>query len=559
MKEKISKYRPYPPVDLPDRKWPSRRIEKAPTWCSVDLRDGNQALQNPMNLEEKTEMFEMLVKMGFKEIEIGFPSASEVEYEFLRKLIEEGLIPDDVTVQVLTQARERLIEKTFEALKGAKSAIVHLYNSTSTLQREVVFHTDREGVVRIALEGVAIVKELAGRTNETEIKFEYSPESFTGTEMDFALDISNRVMAAWGPTPENRAILNLPATVEMSTPNIFADQIEWFDRNLDNRESVVISVHNHNDRGTAVAATELAVMAGAERIEGTLFGNGERTGNVDIVVLGLNLFSQGVDPELDFRDINRLIDVYRRCSKMPVHQRHPYAGELVYTAFSGSHQDAIGKGMNAYKSARSRVWGIPYLPIDPTDVGRTYEAIVRINSQSGKGGAAYVMDSEFGYELPKKMQPEFGALVQRATERAGAEISSEELWQCFEDNYLNLTGPFLFRSASFRTTPTDEEETVVSQLEATVARNGEPKRIAGEGNGPIDAFCNALKEYFDLDFQFLGYNEHALEISSSAKAAAYIQIRYEGKTEVFGVGVDTNISIASFKALIGAINRAIGM
>ena len=557
MKEKIVKYQPYPLFDVPDRKWPSRRISKAPIWCSVDLRDGNQALQDPMNLKEKAEMFEMLVNMGFKEIEVGFPAASEVEYNFLRKLIEEGLIPDDVTVQVLTQTRETLIEKTFEALKGAKSGIVHLYNSTSTLQREVVFNTDQEGIIRIALEGVRITKELTDRTKDTEIKFEYSPESFTGTEMDFAMDISNQVMAAWGPTPENKAILNLPATVEMSTPNIFADQIEWFDRNLDHRESILISVHNHNDRGTAVAATELAVMAGADRVEGTLFGNGERTGNVDIVTLGLNLFSQGVDPELDFRDINHLIDVFQRCSKMSVPPRHPYAGELVYTAFSGSHQDAIHKGMNAYKRVRSRVWSIPYLPIDPTDVGRNYEAIVRINSQSGKGGAAYIMDNEFGYILPKKMHPEFGTLIQKMADRAGVEISSDKVWQCFKDNYLTLTNPFLFKRASFQTDPADGDKTAISKTKATVVYNGETKEIAGEGNGPVDAFSNSLKSHFDLDFQFLGYYEHALEISSSAKAAAYIHIRYRGKREVFGVGVDTNISIASFKALISALNRAI--
>ncbi len=556
MKDKIAKYQPYPIFDLPDRQWPSRQVTTAPIWCSVDLRDGNQALQDPMNLEEKTEMFNMLVTMGFKEIEIGFPSASEVEYGFLRKLIDDQLIPDDVTVQVLTQARESLIRKTFEALEGAKQGIVHLYNSTSRLQREVVFKTDQAGIIKIALEGVNIVKELAQQSKDTKISFQYSPESFTGTEMDFALDISNQVLAAWGPTPEHKAILNLPATVEMSTPNIFADQIEWFDRNLDNRDSVLISVHNHNDRGTAVAAAELAVMAGAERVEGTLFGNGERTGNVDIVTLGLNLFSQGVNPNLDFEDIDHLTEVYQRCAKMPVHARHPYAGELVYTAFSGSHQDAISKGMNAYKDASSRVWGIPYLPIDPADVGRTYKAIVRINSLSGKGGAAYIMDNEFGYSLPKEMHPEFGSLIQAVTDQAGVEISYKRVWKCFEDTYLKATEPYALKRFSFQTAPGNGEDSVVSRVQTTIMHNHKAKEVEGEGNGPIDAFCNGLRSVFGLDFKISSYSEHALGKSSSAQAAAYIQIEFEGKKELFGVGVDTNISVASFKALISALNRA---
>jgi 2-isopropylmalate synthase len=555
MKDKIAKYQSYQLMDLPDRQWPSKKIEKAPIWCSVDLRDGNQALQDPMNLQEKMTMFRTLVNMGFKEIEIGFPAASEVEFRFMRELIAKNMIPDDVTVQVLTQAREPLIVKTFESIEGAKRAIVHLYNSTSTLQREVVFNMDQAGITKIATEGVKCIKGLAAKETGTEIVFQYSPESFTGTEMDFAMNISNAVMDVWQPTPENKAILNLPSTVEMSTPNIFADQIEWFDRNLKNRESIIISIHNHNDRGTAVASSELAIMAGADRIEGTLFGNGERTGNVDIVTLGLNMFTQGVDPELDFTNINSLIQMYENCSKMPVHQRHPYAGELVYTAFSGSHQDAINKGMKRYKESNEEVWGIPYLPIDPQDVGRTYEAIVRINSQSGKGGAAYIMDNEFGFNLPKKMHPEFGSLVQKISDESGIEVKTDQIWQCFEDNYLKNNTPYQLTRFSLQTAPANGDGSVKSKIQTLVEFNNESVEINGEGNGPIDAFCNGMRDTFKIKFKLMGYYEHALEISSSAEAAAYIQIQHPDGQKSFGVGVDTNISVASLKALISALNR----
>lgn len=555
MKDKISKYQSYQLMDLPDRQWPSKKIEKAPIWCSVDLRDGNQALQDPMNLQEKMTMFRTLVNMGFKEIEIGFPAASEVEFRFMRELIAKNMIPDDVTVQVLTQAREPLIVKTFESIKGVKRAIVHLYNSTSTLQREVVFNMDQAGITEIATEGVKCIKALAAKETETEIVFQYSPESFTGTEMDFAMNISNAVMDVWQPTPENKAILNLPSTVEMSTPNIFADQIEWFDRNLKNRESIIISIHNHNDRGTAVASSELAIMAGADRIEGTLFGNGERTGNVDIVTLGLNMFTQGVDPELDFTDINSLIQMYENCSKMPVHQRHPYAGELVYTAFSGSHQDAINKGMKHYKERNEAVWGIPYLPIDPQDVGRTYEAIVRINSQSGKGGAAYIMDNEFGFNLPKKMHPEFGLMVQKISDTSGVEVKTDQIWQCFEENYLKNITPYQLTRFSLQTAPANGDNTVKSKIQTLVDYNNESVEINGEGNGPIDAFCNGMRDTFNINFKLIGYYEHALEISSSAQAAAYIQIQNQDGQKCFGVGVDTNISVASLRAVISALNR----
>jgi len=555
MKDRISKYQSYQLMDLPDRQWPSKRIEKAPIWCSVDLRDGNQALQDPMNLQEKTIMFQTLVDMGFKEIEIGFPAASDVEFRFMRELIAKNLIPDDVTVQVLTQARETLIAKTFESIKGAKRAIVHLYNSTSTLQREVVFNMDQAGITKIAVAGVRYIKALAEKETDTEIVFQYSPESFTGTEMDFAMEISNAVMDVWHPTPENKAILNLPSTVEMSTPNIFADQIEWFDRNLNNRNSIIISIHNHNDRGTAVASSELAIMAGADRIEGTLFGNGERTGNVDIITLGLNMFTQGVDPELDFSHINNLIQMYENCSKMTVHPRHPYAGELVYTAFSGSHQDAINKGMKKYKEGNSQVWGIPYLPIDPQDVGRSYEAIVRINSQSGKGGAAYIMDNEFGFTLPKKMHPEFGLLVQKISEASGIEVKTDQIWQCFEENYLKNEHPYQLKRFSLQTAPAIGDDSVESKIQTLVDYNNQPFEINGEGNGPIDAFCNGMRDTFKIEFKLMGYYEHALETSSSAQAAAYIQIQNPEGINCFGVGVDTNISVASLKALISALNR----
>ncbi|MGK0289551.1 MAG: 2-isopropylmalate synthase [bacterium] len=555
-KTAFSKYKPYPVVDLPNRQWPSNTIKQAPIWSSVDLRDGNQALRDPMNLEEKTEMFQMLVNLGFKEIEIGFPSASEVEFNFLRKLIEEGMIPDDVTVQVLTQAREHLIQKTFEALKGTKKAIVHLYNSTSTLQRKVVFQKDKQEIIEIALEGTKLVKKYAEIAKEqgTKITFEYSPESFTGTELDYALEICEEVMKVWQPTKDHRAIINLPATVEMSTPNIYADRIEWFSNNYSNRETVYISVHNHNDRGTAVASTELALLAGADRVEGTLFGHGERTGNVDLVTVALNLFSQGIDPELDFSNIQDVIDICERVTKMPVPERHPYAGDLVYTAFSGSHQDAIKKGMKAYKKEQNDVWGVPYLPIDPHDVGRNYEAIIRINSQSGKGGAAYIMSSKFGFELPKAMYPEFGKLVQKISDQTGIEVPSDKIWDCFEENYLLVSKPYQLHTCEIKTVPQDGDEEI-TRVKATMFKDGSSHEIFGEGNGPIDAFVHGMKDTFQLDFKVMSYSEHAITETSASKAAAYLQVEDANQVISFGVGVDTNISIASMKGIISAINR----
>ncbi|MFA5354049.1 MAG: 2-isopropylmalate synthase [Thermodesulfovibrionales bacterium] len=546
-----NKYRAFPPINLPDRKWPSQQITKAPLWCSVDLRDGNQSLVIPMSTEEKRDMFDLLVSTGFKEIEIGFPSASRTEYEFMRILIEEALIPDDVTIQVLTQAREHLIRKSFESLRGAKKAVVHLYNSTSELQRRVVFKMDRKEIIEIARAGTRIIREEAERT-ETEIILEYSPESFTGTELDFAVEICEAVMDVWGPSPEKRIILNLPSTVEMATPNVYADQIEWFCRHIKDRDCAIISTHAHNDRGTAVAATELALLAGAERVEGTLFGNGERTGNVDIITVAMNIFSQGIDPELDFSDINRLIGVYERCAKMAVPARHPYAGELVYTAFSGSHQDAINKGMKIYKDEKPLHWEVPYLPIDPSDVGRSYESIIRINSQSGKGGVAWVMESEYGFQLPKPMHPEFGAVVQAISDRTGKEVMPAMIREAFEREYLLADSPISFIGSEVDRKAADS----VVEVIATVGINGSEKKIAGRGNGPIDAFSHALRDGLGIEFRLVSYHEHAMGTGSDSKAAAYIQIEDEKGRTHFGVGVDTNIDIASFRAIISSLNRS---
>ena len=550
----FERYRPFSAVNLPDRQWPNNIITQAPIWCSVDLRDGNQALKIPMNLEEKLEMFDLLVEVGFKEIEIGFPSASQVEYEFARTLIEENRIPEDVTVQVLTQAREHLIRKTFEALEGANKAIVHFYNSTSTLQREVVFRMGKEEIKNIAVEGAKLIKVLKDEVGHPGIRFEYSPESFTGTELDYAVDVCHAVMDVLEPTPKNRLILNLPATVEMSTPNVHADQIEWFCRHLKNRESVYISLHAHNDRGTAVAATELAVMAGADRVEGTLFGNGERTGNMDIVTMALNLFSQGVDPKLDFSDINRLRDVYQECTRMLVHERHPYAGEFVYTAFSGSHQDAINKGMKAQEARESSIWEVPYLPIDPQDVGRTYESIIRINSQSGKGGVAYIMEREFGFKLPKLMHPEFGKVVQTITDKTGDELPSQEIWDAFEREFLKRTYPYHLRECHIHM-DSSEGEPPATLVKAVVGINGNEITIDSRGNGPIDAFVKGLNEYSELDIKLESYSEHDIDHGSDSRAAAYINIRKRSGRSAFGVGVDSNISIASIKAILSALNR----
>jgi len=548
------KYRPFPAIQLQDRTWPSKTISSAPRWCSVDLRDGNQALIMPMTIEEKLDMFNLLAGMGFKEIEVGFPSASQTEYDFIRRLIEEDLIPGSVTIQVLTQAREHLIQKTFESLKGVRRAVVHMYNSTSALQRRVVFRMDRREVMDLAVRGASLCRQEADRMADSDILFEYTPESFTGTEPDFAVGICEAVLSVWEPTVDRKVILNLPSTVEMATPNVYADQIEWFCRHLKDRDRVVISAHAHNDRGTAVAATELAIMAGVERVEGTLFGNGERTGNVDILTLAMNLFSQGIDPGLDLSDIDRIAAVCERCTRIPVHPRHPYAGELVYTAFSGSHQDAIKKGMKAYEE-RGGGWEVPYLPIDPADVGRTYESMIRINSQSGKGGIAYIMESVYGFIVPREMHAEFGTVVQSIADRTGGELYPPMLREAFEKEYMHPDGPFQFRSSAVTETPSCDGPSV-TRVVAMVEADGAAREISGSGNGPIDAFSNALKEIVPADFRLISYHEHALAEGSDAEAAAYVGIEDSDGGPVFGVGVDRSIEIASFRAIVSAVNRS---
>ncbi len=552
----FEKYRPFEPINLPDRSWPGKTITKAPTWCSVDLRDGNQALIEPMGPERKMRMFETLVKMGFKEIEIGFPSASQTDFDFVRTLIEENRIPDDVTVQVLTQARDHLIARTFESLKGAKQAILHLYNSTSTLQRRVVFNQDRDGVRQIAEEGAKLVADHAARQDDTDWTFQYSPESFTQTELDYALEVCESVMDIWQATPDNRAIINLPATVEVATPNIYADQIEWMARNFSQRDRVILSLHPHNDRGTGVAAAEFGVMAGADRIEGTLFGNGERTGNVDIVTLGMNLFSQGVDPALDFSDIRDLVQVAEYCNQLPVHPRHPYGGDLVFTAFSGSHQDAINKGLKAMEQSNSGLWEVPYLPIDPSDVGATYEAVIRINSQSGKGGVAYVMEADHGFKLPRRLQMEFSKSVQRLADDTGQELTSDMIYRTFDQQYVSNETPYSFVS---HTTVPDTHASELRRIEATVKRNGEEIVVHGKGNGPIDAFVHALKEEAGIEIKVIDYSEHAISAGSDAQAVAYLEAETGDGTRLHGVGRDQNIVRASLKAICSAVNRAIAM
>ncbi len=553
----VRKYRPYPGLALPERTWPDQTITKAPDWCSVDLRDGNQALVQPMSLDEKMELFQLLVEIGFKEIEIGFPSASQIEFDFARLLIEEGLIPDDVTIQILTPAREQLIKRSFAALQGAKKAVVHLYNSTSTLQRRVVFQMSRAEITALAMEGARLIGAEAARYPETSFRYEYSPESFTGTEPGFALEICEAVMGVWHPTPEQPMIINLPATVEMATPNIYADQIEWFCRHLQHRDCAIISLHAHNDRGCAVAATELALMAGGDRVEGTLFGNGERTGNVDIITLALNMFTQGVDPGLNLHDINRVITVSERVTRIPVHVRHPYAGELVYTAFSGSHQDAINKGMAACDAAPDGIWAVPYLPIDPRDVGRSYESIIRINSQSGKGGVAWIMDREFGFKMPKEMHPEFGAVIQQVTEREGRELQMAELWEAFKAEYLAVARPYGLISFNVLKRHVDAEaERSSAEVEAVISINGAPQEFSASGNGPLDAFCSALKQGLSCEFTLCGYHEHALTKGSGSKAVAYIETEFPDGRKFWGAGVDTDIIIASIKAMLSSLNRA---
>ena len=557
------RYQRVPVVHYPEREWPNKEIEKAPIWCSVDLRDGNQALVEPMVVEEKVEMFNLLVKMGFKEIEVGFPAVGEdpaadikMAVDFLRQLVERRLIPDDVTVQVLTQCREHLVKRTFEALRGIDRAVVHIYNSTSALQRDVVFHMDREEIKQIALDGVAMVKDCMKDYDGTVI-LEYSPESFTGTELDFALDICNAVQKAWGPDPEHKMILNLPSTVEMTTPNVYADQIEWMNKHLDNRESIILSVHPHNDRGTGVAATELALLAGADRVEGTLFGNGERTGNVDILNLAYNMFSQGIDPGLEIGDIKEIAEVYERCTKMQIDPRHPYAGKLVFTAFSGSHQDAINKGSQYMKESQSPYWEIPYLPIDPADVGRQYEPIIRINSQSGKGGAAFVMQHSFGFDLPKLMHPEFGAVVQKETDRVGTEIAPERIYELFKEEYLNIDTPYRMLKHAF-TESIDAEGHSHVTFWGTIQHTDTIFQVSGEGNGPIDAFFNAIKDEKMSHFTFLDYKSHAITDGSDSQGVAYIllQDQRDGR-KYWGVGLSHNINLAPLKGILSAINRAV--
>ena len=560
MKKGYEKYRGFEPINIPDRTWPNNTITKAPTWCSVDLRDGNQALVDPMNLQEKLEFFTTLVKIGFKEIEVGFPSASETEYEILRTLIEGNYIPDDVTIQVLVQAREHLIRKTFEAIDGAKNVIVHFYNSTSTLQRKVVFKTDMQGVIDIAIDGAKLIYELTEeekkKNPDMNIRFEYSPESFSGTEMDNAVEICRQVMEELHITKENPIILNLPSTVEGSTPNGYADQIEYFCRHLPNRENAIISLHPHNDRGTGVAAAELGLLAGADRIEGTLFGNGERTGNVDILTVAYNMFSHGVNPMLNLENINDIIEIYERCVKIPVPVRHPYAGNLVFTAFSGSHQDAINKGMKKYEERGSKIWQVPYLPVDPSDLGREYEPLVRINSQSGKGGVAFVMDHCFGFKLPKSMQQEFAEVVQKISEKKG-EVQPNEIMDAFKEQYLSLQEPFKLISISISDINSDTEKT--TKVNAVINYKGEEREIEGIGNGPIDSLGKALSNSKLIDVSIIDYKEHALSTGSEAEAAAYVYMsRNDTNKKTFGVGVDSNITRSSIKSIISALNRLYG-
>ncbi len=548
------RYRRNPVVNYPEREWPNKEIEKAPIWCSVDLRDGNQALIDPMVVDEKIEFFQFLVNMGFKEIEIGFPAASQIEFDFLRQLIDRKLIPDDVCVQVLTQCREELIDRTFEAIEGCKQAVVHIYNSTSTLQRDVVFNMDRDQIIDIAIKGTKMVKERAEKF-AGKIILEYSPESFTGTELDFALDICTAVQETWGATKEKPIIINLPSTVEMNTPNVYADQIEWMNKHFKNRESIILSIHPHNDRGTGVAAAELAMLAGADRVEGTLFGNGERTGNVDILNIAYNMFSQGIDPELKIERVNDIIEIYERCVKMPIHPRHPYAGKLVFTAFSGSHQDAINKGVAAMRERSNPYWEVPYLPIDPADIGREYEPIVRINSQSGKGGVAFIMDTYFGYKLPKGMHKEFANIIQKLSETQG-EVSPEQIMEKFKENYLECKEPIHFKKLRVEDLSGETESQFDTAVEVVYTDHGVEKSFSAKGNGPIDAVQRGIQERLGVKIRVLDYEEHALQSGANSQAAAYIHmLDAEEGTVTYGVGVSSNITRASVRAIFSAVNR----
>lgn len=547
------KYVPFTPIDLPDRTWPGQIITKAPTWCSVDLRDGNQALIEPMGPDRKLRLFKTLCEMGFKEIEIGFPAASETDFSFCRQIIDEGLIPDDVVIQVLTQSREELIARTFEAIAGAKKAIVHLYNSTSTTQRRVVFNLDTAGITKIAVDGAKLIKDLTSSIPDTQVIYQYSPESFTQTELPYAMEICEAVMDVWQPTPENKTIINLPATVEVATPNIYADQIEWMHRNFSKRDCVVLSLHPHNDRGTGVAAAEFGVMAGADRIEGTLFGNGERTGNVDVITLAMNMVSQGVDAGLTMSNMRELRSTAEYCTQLPAHPRHPYAGDLVFTAFSGSHQDAINKGLKAMKTSNSSHWDVPYLPIDPADVGASYEAVIRINSQSGKGGISYIMETEYGIQMPRALQVEFSGVVQRISDGTGEEQTPQDIWKAFEKEYLHANQPYEFVE---HVTRVGSHASEVRQLSATVKKSGKSIEIEGTGTGPIDAFVDALSKESGADIKVFSYSEHSVGLGADAAAIAFVETEVNGQ-RLYGVGRSKNIVSASLIAVTCAVNRTL--
>ena len=549
----INKYSPFKVIDLDDRTWPTQQIVKSPIWCSVDLRDGNQSLIEPMGMEKKLRFFSLLVDLGFKEIEVGFPSASDTEFNFVRELIEKNLIPEDVKIQVLTQAREHLIERTFESVKGAKNVIMHLYNSTSTLQREVVFKQDKNGILKIATDGARLVKDLAIKNTNTNWQFEYSPESFTGTELEYAVEVCNKVNEIWEPNKEIKTIMNLPATVELASPNIYADQIEWMCRNLDQRENVLVSLHPHNDRGTGIAAAELGLMAGADRVEGTLFGNGERTGNVDIVSLALNQLTQGVDPKLDFSDINKVMREVEYCNQLPIHPRHPYAGDLVFTAFSGSHQDAIKKGFDAMRESNDPAWKVPYLPIDPEDVGRNYEAVIRINSQSGKGGVAYIIEKDHGLSLPRRLQIDFSRVIQKIADQSGKELEAELIWETFNKTYINVEGKYEYLNHEIISK--NDKNDQIDEITLSLNIKGKTHTLSGKGNGPIDSFINAISNNLDLNLKVSDYQQNAIASGSDASAAAYIELAIKDQI-LWGIGINQNTVVASFQAIINGLNRS---
>ena len=549
----INKYSPFKVIDLGDRTWPTQQIVKSPIWCSVDLRDGNQSLIEPMGMEKKLRFFSLLVDLGFKEIEVGFPSASDTEFNFVRELIEKNLIPEDVKIQVLTQAREHLIERTFESVKGAKNVIMHLYNSTSTLQREVVFKQDKNGILKIATDGARLVKDLSIKNTNTNWQFEYSPESFTGTELEYAVEVCNKVNEIWEPNNEIKTIMNLPATVELASPNIYADQIEWMCRNLDQRENVLVSLHPHNDRGTGIAAAELGLMAGADRVEGTLFGNGERTGNVDIVSLALNQLTQGVDPKLDFSDINKVMREVEYCNQLPIHPRHPYAGDLVFTAFSGSHQDAIKKGFDAMRESNDPAWRVPYLPIDPEDVGRNYEAVIRINSQSGKGGVAYIIEKDHGLSLPRRLQIDFSRVIQKIADQSGKELEAELIWETFNKTYIKVEGKYEYLNHEIISK--NDKNGQIDEITLSLNIKGKTHTLSGKGNGPIDSFINAISNNLDLNLKVSDYQQNAIASGSDASAAAYIELAIKDQI-LWGIGINQNTIVASFQAIINGLNRS---